>query len=164
MSVITLKGDPKQPIPKDTTFCVEAYGATRRDGVKRIEEGTCTKSLSLDLDPGKYVVVFSKSNKNDPRIIDYRWQEDFFVDTTEDTFRKLVGRKPKLARAMATVDGFRWACPITGCEESMMTEYAMVKHEAMHDGFDLDKPEDMARFLGEAPPAPVKKAAQPATV
>lgn len=151
--VITLKGDPKREIPKNSEYCIEAFGPSVRDGVIRVAEGSCSKSIAIDLDPGKYVVVIRRTSPHDPKQIDYYWHEEFFVGVTEEQYQRFKGIRPRLTRGLQTSEGPRWHCPITGCGEVMGTAYAMVEHEAMHNGFDLNKPEDLERFLG-----PVEKA------
>jgi hypothetical protein len=146
-----MKGDPTRTIPRETTYNLVAHGAMKRDGVRQINRGTCTKSLSIDLDPGKYTILFKKDSEADPRLVDYYWVEDFYVDVDAEGFRRLSGIKPKTVTTIQSADGPRWNCNISGCQESTMTEYSAVVHEAKHNGFDLEKKSELDRFLGIVP-------------
>lgn len=152
MSVVTLTGPPNQKIPRDTYYRIETFGPSVRDGKTLIKEGKCTKSLSQDLDPGKYVVVMKHTHVNDPHTTDFYWYNEFLVDVDEEEWKQLRSMRPKLATTIQSIDGPRWTCPITGCQESTMTPFAMVSHEASHQGYNLEDKDDLKRFLsGDIP-------------
>lgn len=155
MSLIVLKGHPDAGLPRGTEYLVVSIESRKH---VMVAAGTCSGQLPLDLDPGRYRAVFTKTDPNDPKRILMRHYDEFFVDVTESEFNVLKGLKPKFAKSMQTSDGPRWACKIGGCDFSGMSEYAMVSHEAKHQGFDLSKEGDRARYLVDRDPM-VKSAA-----
>ena len=149
MSLIVLKGHPDAGIPRGTEYMVVSIEDRKHT---MVAEGTCSGQLPLDLDPGLYKAVFTKTDPNDPKRILMRHYQEFYVDVDESEFKLLKGLKPKFAKSLQTSDGPRFSCQIGGCDFSGMTVYAMVAHEAKHQGFDLSKEGDRARYLVDRDP------------
>jgi hypothetical protein len=153
----TFKGDPERGIPRNTDYHIVALPKHTL-----VAEGKCSGELNVDLDLGHYKVVFNKDDPNDPKRIAYRYYEEQFVGVDEKQYALLRGILPKHAKAMQTSEGPRWACKIGGCDFSGMTVYATVAHEAEHQGFNLEKPEDLKKYLAGKDPLAKPEPARPA--
>lgn len=170
--VVTLKGHPIHGIPRRSSVRIEALnphkaGQSRKDTVW---EGEATRSISQDLDPGKYVYFVGKKideNSNDflryvgafyvgmSRKHDFcdlkDWERDPQPDCAEcsKTWKRLAGYRPQFSKGRQTVDGLRYSCGYTGCKvDNLTTAFSAVMHEAEHQGIDLlADPDDIVKAM-----------------
>lgn len=106
-----------------------------------------SKSITLDLDPGKYRIKVWKHGVAN-------WGQEFLSGMNEAEFKVLSSRKPKFVKVSFTTEGVRWSCTL--CQEQNMTHHGAVKHEWMdHFGIDPLKvsEEDIDDILMSAAPA-----------
>lgn len=113
-----------------------------------VTSGTSTsKSITLDLDPGKYRIKVWKHGVAN-------WGQEFLVGMDADEFKVLASRRPKFVKVSFTTEGVRWACKL--CPEQNMTHHGAVKHEWMeHFGIDPLKvsEEDIDDILSSSAPS-----------
>jgi len=100
-------------------------------------DGRASRSASVDLDPGKYVVRVHWASDNDGRSNVMNWQWEFYVGMTEETWKRHVGKRPRFSKAVQGTEGPRWRCGFMGCEEEFQTMIGMVEHEYLHYGVQL---------------------------
>lgn len=144
MSVVTLKGHPDAGLPRGTEYMVVSVDNGRHT---KVADGVCSGVLPMNLDPGHYIAVFTKTDPHNPKNILMRHYEEFYVDVTPEEFKVLKHLRPTHAKAIQTSDGTSWSCQMGGCDFSGSSLYSVVAHEARHKGYDLSKPGDRARYL-----------------
>lgn len=121
-----------------------------------IAKGTASRSIALDLDPGKYFIKVTKFTPDG--IGNVCWGQEFFVDMDEETFRRIQGMRAKWVETVHTTEGPRHRCTIPGCSEVNMSPFGAVIHE-MKDHFGIDPLEAGDEEMEEVLSSPL--AAQP---
>lgn len=134
MSTILFEGDKKQGgIPRKSSVRIESL--PRRSVVF---SGTVSKSIALDLDPGKYIYSVTKliaapGLNSRGEMINYGGE--FYHGVEPAAWEKLKNMRPQMCRVMQTSDGPRWRCSFPRCrEEEFTTELSALLHEIGHFG------------------------------
>ena len=128
MAVVTFSGDPAHGgIPRGSKVRIEALPERRR-----IWSGKASKSVSLDLDPGKYVFCVNYAPPGGYGAIKY--VQEVFVDIDEEQFKKLSHASPTLLHPVITSEGTVWRCTIPQCKSEVTSKVAAIMHEAEHRG------------------------------
>jgi hypothetical protein len=125
--------EPCPGIPRNSRIRLESLPKRRV-----IYDGTASKSLPIDLSPGKYAISISKFT--DEGLADFSYEYEFYHECTEQQFRALVNAKPTFVKIMNTSQGPRWRCTIKPCDFESTSQYDAVIHEWEHRGVNiLDK-------------------------
>lgn len=125
--------EPCPGIPRNSHIRLESLPKRRV-----IYDGMASKSLPLDLSPGKYVISISKFT--DDKLADFAYEYEFYHECTEAQFRALSNAKPTFVKIMNTSQGPRWRCTIKPCDFESTTQFDAVIHEWEHRGVNiLDK-------------------------
>lgn len=154
MSTILFEGDKKQGgIPRKSSVRVESL-----PGRSVVFNGTVSKSIALDLDPGKYIYSVTKlisppGKAGRGQIINY--SGEFFHEVEPEAWAKLQAMSPQMCRVMQTSDGPRWRCSFPRCrEEEFTSAMAALLHEVGHFGIPeaafLKNPDLAVLYDGQA--------------
>jgi len=143
MATILFKGDPDQGgIPYKANVRIETLASNGRKVLRRlIYTGKVSDSLSIDLDPGKYVYSITKLlPEGEPDNCCY--VGSFMHEIDAKTWKLLQFMQPSMVRAIHTTDGVRWNCQFPGCRRESTSAVGALIHEVSH--FGLTKEEFLA--------------------
>jgi len=128
VSTILFEGDPKQGgIPRKSSVRVESLPKK-----SVVFSGTVSKSLALDLDPGKY--IYSVTKLIGPKTM-VNYIGTFYHEITPEAFEKLITCAPQMCKSIHTSDGPRWRCTFPRCkDEEFTSEVSALLHEVGHFG------------------------------
>lgn len=147
MSVWTIVGTEEQPIPKPVGKAKATYCIVAMPENLIVQRGECSRSISVDLDPGQYRIVVSQlvvpggisSPREGGTTTLLKWKKDFFHELTPEQHKRIINSPLQFTKGMQTSDGVRYLCKLTGCDVEMTSRAAAVLHEAEHKGVDLLK-------------------------
>lgn len=128
MSTFVLSGNPaKGGIPRKSR--VRLVALPKRS---LVFSGVVSKSLSIDLDPGRYAYTVMKHLGNRKVI---RYTEEFMHEVTAEAWSKLKDMHPSMCKVMNTGGGPRYRCTFGGCQEDeFTTALSALLHEVSHSG------------------------------
>ena len=134
MAGVLIAGAPgtSERIPRGSRYRVYAISGKEE---LLVAAGTGSKSIALDLDPGKYRIKVTRYSQDG--YTNVNWGREFLVDMDEATFRKISSLKPKWVKRSMTTDGPRYRCTLPGCDVANMSVYGAVMHE-FDDHFKMD--------------------------
>ena len=124
MSIALIQG-----IPRKARVRVEALPEKTL-----VWKGVASGSLSVDLDPGKYIYKVHKV-LGKKRFTGFCNQ--FLHELTEDQFNRLQHVQPKRSSFRITSEGPMYICGFTSCNNTYSSGTAMVMHELEHQGQKL---------------------------
>lgn len=140
MSTILFEGDKKQGgIPRKSSVRVESLPSR-----SVVFSGTVSKSVALDLDPGRYIYSITKII-SPPGLAGGRGQMinysgEFYHEVTPEAWEKLKAMAPQMCKVMQTSDGPRWRCSFPRCrEEEFTSAMSALLHEVSHFGISEEK-------------------------
>jgi hypothetical protein len=140
MGTILFEGDKKQGgIPRKASVRVESLPSR-----SVVFSGTVSKSIALDLDPGKYTYSVTKLIQP-PGLQGGRGQMinyigEFFHEVEPAAWEKLKHMGPQMCRPIQTSDGPRWRCTFPRCrEEEFTSAMSALLHEVGHFGVSQDR-------------------------
>lgn len=138
MSTILFQGDKAQGgIPRKSSVRVESLPSR-----SVVFSGTVSKSIALDLDPGKYVYSVTKlisppGKAGRGQMINYGGE--FYHEVEPKAWVKLQAMAPQMCRVMQTSDGPRWRCSFPRCrEEEFTSAMSALLHEVSHFGIPTE--------------------------
>lgn len=145
MSIYVIKEDAQHPIPRPVKKHKTTYCIVMLPGNHIVERGSTNgRSISVDLDPGKYRIVVSQfivTGEGTATLT--KWRKDFYHDlgdTDEEAeirFTRLKDAPLRFTRGIMTSDGLRYHCQLPGCSQESTSRTAAILHEAEHSGIDL---------------------------
>jgi hypothetical protein len=141
MSVLVLKGNPAWPngIPRECNARIEVLPSR----ISVHEWPSVSGSISVDLDPGKYILKITKylGTNGEGRNEKLDWQEEFYCDVTEKEWRNLIRLSLVSARSTQTSEGPRFLCQMLGnaCKFKTASQIQMILHEAEHLGLTREQ-------------------------
>lgn len=148
MSTVLFEGDKAQGgIPRKSTVRVETLPKRHV-----IFNGVVSKSIALDLDPGRYVYSVTKLI-GDKTMINYIGE--FYHEIEPAAWEKLKLLEPQMCKPMHTSEGLRWRCTFPRCREEEFTSgVSALLHEISHFGIPqeqfLKNPDLSVLFDGQA--------------
>ena len=146
MPIWTIEGTPEQPIPRPvgkarTHYCIVALPEN-----KVVAEGTASKSISADLDPGYYRIVVAQTVASGGNVglsrgsaSRMKWRKDFYHQITAEQHAHIRSASLRFTKGMLGTEGMRYLCQLPGCETELTSRTAAILHEAEHSGVDLLK-------------------------
>lgn len=133
MSTYILRNPSGEPIWDDSYYKV----VSQPEG-NIVEEGQCSGEVALSLDPGKYLYLVSKCiDKTSTPNVYTGFRGEFYHEVDEHNWKRISGTRPKYAQTMQVSTGVRHTCGFSGCSFSTHSRYAIIKHEADHQGVDI---------------------------
>jgi len=117
-----------------------------------IFSGIVSKSLALDLDPGRYIYSVTKLI-GEKALINYTGE--FYHEIEPAAWEKLKDMQPQMCRPIHTTDGARWRCTFPRCrDEEFTSAVSALLHEVSHFGIPQDQflknPDLSVLFDGQA--------------
>jgi len=141
MATILFKGDPgKGGIPYKANVRIETMAAMGNNKITRrlIYTGKVSDSLSIDLDPGKYVYSVTKLlPAGEPDNCCY--VGSFMHEVDEKTWKLIQFMQPTMVRALHTTDGVRWNCLFPACKRESTSSLGALLHEVGHFGMSREE-------------------------
>jgi len=138
MSVFSVTHTDENPIPRPvgkarTKWCIVSLPQNLV-----VREGEASRSISIDLDPGRYRLVVSQmAITGEGRATLMKWRKDFYHDCTPEQHTALVNSPLRFTKGMMATDGTSFNCQLPGCSNEATSRMAAVLHEAEHSGVDL---------------------------
>ena len=131
MAVIEIVGvEEKGGIPSNSNIRLESLPDRNV-----VYKGEVSQSLTLNLDPGKYVYSIYK-HLGKKRM--FKYVAKFLHKITEEQYQKLKDITPRNMRPVQTSKGQMWRCKISPtCDVSVGTRMSAIMHEAEHMGIDV---------------------------
>ncbi len=109
----------------------------------RVWDGEARGSVTLDLDPGKY--VFVAVHIDNKEVNNFKYHEEILHEVTEEQWKELRHMRPTAARAIHGMTGLVFHCQFVGCDDQHTSRIAAVLHEAWHQNINLlEEPERAA--------------------
>jgi hypothetical protein len=127
-------------IPDDSRYRVYSL-----DDEIRVDEGTASESVTLNLDLGGYRIKVSRRSAEG--IGNVNWGHEFYIGMTEAQFKRIRGMKPRWIKAIMGTDSALYKCSL--CTKKSTTRPAAVIHE-MKEHFGVDVLTATDRELSEA--------------
>ncbi len=140
MATILFKGDPEQGgIPYKANVRIESMSVSGSKIRRRaVFVGKVSSSLSIDLDPGKYVYSVTKLlPEGEPDNCCY--VGEFYEGVTPDQWKSLQYMNPRMVRVMHTSEGVRWDCQFPACRVNTTSAIGALMHEIEHFGISREE-------------------------
>jgi len=133
MSSVTLP--ITRSIPRDSKVIVvlKTGKHTSEDIYRGMASGSCT----IDLDPGHYFYKVRKVDENPKNKRVFYMTGEFYHEVDEKSYRRLRGLSPKACSLRMTSHGREYSCGLVSCIFLTSSRFAMLLHEANHQGIDL---------------------------
>lgn len=98
---------------------------------KKVHTGRHSNSISLDLDPGKYVMTATRQDKKKTLL---KLEKIFFHKITEEEFNSLEPLELKHTNAINTTQGVSYTCKLCFGDYDSSSKVSAIKHELEHQG------------------------------
>ena len=129
MSVCLIEQTTKEPIPRGASYRVFSQPENLT-----IQKGEASRSIAIDLDPGKYLVVVRKSTGKKSFM---KWIKTIYHGMTEAQFEKVQAYQTRFTKGVMTSDGVSYRCQMPGCGFEATSRVGAVLHEGEHSGVNL---------------------------
>lgn len=138
MSYWSITDSPETPIWKPVGKIKSKWTIVTLPQNQIVDSGEATRSIGLDMDPGKYRIVVSQLVPTGEGSATVRkWRKDFYHDITPEQFDLLRNSPLRFTKGVMASEGLRYRCQLPGCDQEITSKLAAVVHEAEHSGVDL---------------------------